>query len=180
MNKNGTQLDAKQAEEAAGALFQAIKGGVTIKDVQGISQETMDGIYRYAYDFYQKGRLNDAEVFFRFLCIYDFYNADYAMGLAAVCQLKKNYAKAIDLYALAFALSKQDYRPMFYTGQCQLLQGKAALARECFRIVVEHSEDERLKRMAESYLAGLDEVNGGAAREHAVPKEGKSFEEQTE
>ncbi|WP_306453916.1 MULTISPECIES: tetratricopeptide repeat protein, partial [unclassified Burkholderia] len=42
----------------------------------------MDGIYAYAYRFYQRGRLDEAEVFFRFLYIYDFYNVDYATGLA--------------------------------------------------------------------------------------------------
>lgn len=156
-------LDGSDARNVASALLGAIERGLAIKDVQGVSQETMDGIYRYAYEFYQKGRLDDAEVFFRFLCIYDFYNADYAMGLAAVSQLKKNYQKAIDLYALAFALSKDDYRPVFYVGQCQLMRGKAALARECFQIVVDSSEDEALKRAAASYLEGLAKVDVGAA-----------------
>lgn len=156
------------AEEAVGELFRAVERGLTIKDIQGVSQQTMDGIYRYAYDFYQQGRLDDAEVFFRFLCIYDFYNADYAMGLGAVCQLKKNYVKAIDLYALAFALSKSDYRPMFYAGQCQLLRGKAALARECFRNVVESSEDDRLKQLAASYLEGLDEIDTSTGKNAPV------------
>jgi type III secretion system low calcium response chaperone LcrH/SycD len=162
--KKGVPPGSNQVEKVTEAMFDAIERGLTIKDIQGVSSETMDGIYRFAYDFYQQGRLNDAEVFFRFLCIYDFYNADYAMGLAAVCQLKKNYAKAIDLYALAFALSKHDYRPMFYTGQCQLMRGKAALARECFRTVVEHSDDERLRQMAASYLQGLEEIGVGVDR----------------
>lgn len=32
----------------------------------------MDGLYAHAYEFYNQGRLDEAETFFRFLCIYDF------------------------------------------------------------------------------------------------------------
>ncbi len=45
-----------------------------------------------------------------------FYNPDYTMGLAAVCQLKKQFQKACDLYAVAFTLLKNDYRPVFLPG----------------------------------------------------------------
>lgn len=45
--------------------------------------------------FITRGRLDEAETFFRFLCIYDFYNPDYTMGLAAVCQLKNNFRKHV-------------------------------------------------------------------------------------
>ncbi|WP_415867904.1 SycD/LcrH family type III secretion system chaperone, partial [Burkholderia ambifaria] len=112
-------------ERMASSMIEAIQSGATIKDIQGVSQDMMDGVYAYAYRFYQQGKLEEAEVFFRFLCIYDFYNVEYAMGLAAVFQLKGNYAKAIDLYALAFALAKDDYRPMLHVGQCHLMLGKA-------------------------------------------------------
>lgn len=163
-----TQIDAEigemEAQDMATALLEAVQNGATLKDLHGVSQDLMDGIYAFAYRFYQQGRLDDAEVFFRFLCIYDFYNVEYAMGLAAVCQLKKEYSKAVDLYALAYSLSRDDYRPMFHTGQCHLMMGKAPLARRCFSIVVDRSSDERLKQKAASYLDGLDEV-GAVAQE---------------
>ncbi|WP_425128560.1 type III secretion system translocator chaperone SicA [Burkholderia latens] len=158
-------------EEMTLSMIEAIQSGATIKDIQGVSQELMDGVYAYAYRFYQQGRLDDAEVFFRFLCIYDFYNVEYAMGLAAVFQLKKNYAKAIDLYALAFALAKDDYRPMFHVGQCHLMQGKAALARRSFDEVVANAAETSLKVKAQAYLDGLDAVNGAV-------QQGKSTQQQ--
>ncbi|KUY81458.1 MULTISPECIES: type III secretion system translocator chaperone SicA [unclassified Burkholderia] len=157
--------DVFELEEMAPSMFEAIQAGATIKDMQGISQDLMDGIYAYAYRFYQQGRLDEAEVFFRFLYIYDFYNVDYAMGLAAVFQLKKSYAKAIDLYALAFALAKDDYRPMFHVGQCHLMMGRAALARHSFDEVVVNSQDERLKVKAQAYLDGLSAVDGGVQQD---------------
>ncbi|KWK77684.1 type III secretion system translocator chaperone SicA [Burkholderia ubonensis] len=169
-----TTMDEMDADEMAAALMQAVQSGATLKDLHGVSQDLMDGIYAFAYRFYQQGRLDDAEVFFRFLCIYDFYHAEYAMGLAAVLQLKKEYAKAIDLYALAYSLSKDDYRPMFHTGQCHLLMGRAPLARRCFSIVAEGADDVLLKQKAASYLRGLDEV---AAAPQAPPAPSKSDHE---
>jgi type III secretion system low calcium response chaperone LcrH/SycD len=147
-------------------LVEAVNNGITLKDVHGISSEMMDGLYAYAYDFYGKGRLDEAETFFRFLCLYDFYNIDYIMGLAAVCQMKKQYEKAISLYAVAFGLSKNDYRPMFFTGQCHLAERKAGKARQCFELVVSHGSDEGYRNKAAVYLKVLAKTgNAGQERQ---------------
>ena len=154
MDQNTTVSD----ERAAELIWGAINEGATLKDLHGISQEMMDGLYAYAYDFYKKGRLDDAEVFFKFLCIYDFYNPDYIVGMAAICQLKKQYQKAADLYGLAFAQSKNDYKPVFYLGQCQLMMKKAAKAKQCFELVCKYSTDDGLQKKAQRYLEALSEV----------------------
>ena len=154
-------------------LIEAIQNGATLKDVNDVSNETMNDVYKLAYDFYHHGKLNDAESLFRFLCIYDFYNPEYAMGLAAVYQLKKDYQKAIDFYALAYSLSKDDYRPMFYAGQCNLMQRRAVQARKCFEIVVNRCRDQTLTQRASTYLLALDEINSEEA-------DSKSTEEASE
>lgn len=136
-------------------ILGAVSQGITLKEIHGISDEQMDGLYSLAYDFYQKGRLDEAEKFFRFLCIYDFYCVDFLMGLAAVYHLKGMYQKAADIYAVAFAQGDADYRPMLYLGQCQLALGKSGKARQCFKIVLEKSTDESLQSVAETYLAVL-------------------------
>lgn len=151
--------DDNEIELYSENLIEAIQNGATLKDVNGVSNETMNDVYKLAYDFYHHGKLNDAESLFRFLCIYDFYNPEYAMGLAAVYQLKKDYQKAIDFYALAYSLSNNDYRPMFYAGQCNLMQRRAVQARKCFEIVVNKCSDETLNQRASTYLLALDEIN---------------------
>ncbi|POB00608.1 CesD/SycD/LcrH family type III secretion system chaperone [Chromobacterium sinusclupearum] len=157
--------DSVSDERLAEMVWDAVSSGATLKDVHGIPQDMMEGLYAHAYDFYNKGRLDEAETFFRFLCIYDFYNSDYIMGLAAVCQLKKQFQKASDLYAVAFALSKNDYRPVFFTGQCQLFMRKAAKARQCFELVCEQSVDEALRAKAQVYLESLKEVEAGSSHQ---------------
>lgn len=137
------------------AIWDAVLQGATLKDIRRVSDETMSSIYAFAYDFYQRGRLDEAETFFRFLCIYDFYNPEYIMGMAAVYQLKKQYEQACDLYAVAFALADDDYRPMFYTGQCQLALQRLNKARQCFEVVLAHSCDPVLTTRAGAYLDAL-------------------------
>ncbi|WP_042958938.1 SycD/LcrH family type III secretion system chaperone [Erwinia tasmaniensis] len=149
-------------DEYSDSLIEAIQNGATLKDVQGVSTETMNDIYKIAYDFYHHGKLDDAESLFRFLCIYDFYNSEYSMGLAAVYQLKKEYRKAIDFYALAYSLAEEDYRPMFYAGQCNLMLRNEALARKCFSIVVKRCRILRLKEKAQTILIALDEISDGS------------------
>ncbi|MBP6122383.1 MULTISPECIES: type III secretion system translocator chaperone SicA [Providencia] len=156
---NYTQTDDMQninMEELLDNITTALMEGATYKDIHGIPQSTMDGIYSYAYEFYQQGKLKEAETFFRFLSIYDFYNTDYVMGLAAVYQLTKRYEKATELYALAFVLAKNDYRPLFHAGQCNLLLKKMSAAIHCFESVSENSSDADLKKKSQAYLNALN------------------------
>lgn len=143
------------AEQELDTILDAVNQGVTLKEIHGISDEQMDGLYSLAYDFYQQGRLDEAEKFFRFLCIYDFYCVDFLMGLAAVYQLKELHQKAADIYAVAFAQGDADYRPMLYAGQCQLAMGKSGKARQCFKAVLEQSGDASLRASAQAYLTVL-------------------------
>jgi type III secretion system low calcium response chaperone LcrH/SycD len=167
---NASSLKRRPEIVSADAPFEGVENGGD-ENLKRVSPEAMGGINRYVYDLYRQGRLHDAEILFRSLFIYDFRNADYAMGFATVCYLQKNYLKALDLYALAFDLSKNDYRSMFCAAQCQLMRGEAALARRCLVNVVECSDDERLKEMTASFLQNLDEIDCGQ-KQHA-------FEEMT-
>ncbi len=156
---NNTEINDIQStdmEILLSNITTALMEGATYKDIHGIPQSTMDGIYSYAYEFYQQGKLKEAETFFRFLSIYDFYNTDYVMGLAAVYQLTKRYEKATELYALAFVLAKDDYRPLFHAGQCNLLLKKSSAAIHCFESVSENSFDADLKIKSQAYLSALN------------------------
>ncbi|ACQ68134.1 CesD/SycD/LcrH family type III secretion system chaperone [Candidatus Williamhamiltonella defendens] len=146
-------------DETAEMLSDAIINSASLKDIHNIPEEMMEGLYAYAYDFYQKGKLDEAETFFRFLCMYDLYNSDYFVGLAAVYQLKKQFKKAIDLYAIAFALNKtSDYKIVFLSGQCQLFMGKPRQAKLCFELVYEKIEDQFIRKKAKAYLDTMQKI----------------------
>lgn len=141
------------------AISADVRGSAsTLRDLHAIPDRVMSGIHAYAYEFYQQGRLDEAEAFFRFLCLYDFYNADYAMGLAAVFQLQGRHRQAIDLYGVAMRLGFSDPSPVFHAGQCFLKLGEIEDARECFAYVTSEAGDASLQRRAHAYLESL----GGA------------------
>lgn len=161
----GRKYTEREQDQIAEEVMQAVLDGTPLKELRGISAEQMDDLYAFAYEFYEQGRLDDAETFFHFLCIYDFYNAQYWMGLAAVHQLKRNYQKAVDLYTVAFAQGKNDYRPMLYVGQCQLALGKAGKAKLCFEHVIERVEDQGMREQAQAYLDALSNVEADHSEE---------------
>jgi type III secretion system low calcium response chaperone LcrH/SycD len=148
-------------EEAFAALMlDAVSDGARLCDLHGIPDHVMNGIHVYAYDFYRQGRLDEAEAFFRFLCLYDFHNPDYATGLAAVFQLQERYRQAIDMYGVAMRLSSDDPSPVFYAGQCFLRLGIPEDAAECFEFVIEHGHEASMLERARSYLESI--ARGGA------------------
>ncbi|WP_380178193.1 SycD/LcrH family type III secretion system chaperone [Kalamiella sp. sgz302252] len=129
--------------------------GATLKEIHGISDMAMENIYAHAYQFYNEGRLDEAEKFFRFLCLYDLKNADYFIGLGAVQQLKKNYEKACEFYSLAYLIAEDNFNPLYYIGQCQLLMGNYVKALKSFNILAERCTDENLVAKAKVYIASI-------------------------
>jgi type III secretion system low calcium response chaperone LcrH/SycD len=161
MNDTPPEHAANDTGEIA-LILQMLQGGGTIKDLTGVSSDMLEGVYALAYDFYQKGQLDDAETFFRFLSVYDFYNADYAMGLAAVLQMKKQYDKAIGTYAVAQMLDNRSDKPMFHMAQCHLAMGKVQLARECFEGVAKRAHGTELGARAQAYVEATRASDGRA------------------
>jgi len=133
-------------------LMEHIQRGITLKDIEDVSDETMEEMYACAYYLYQERRLDEAEVLFKLLCMYDFNNPDYVIGIGSVYQLKKNYQKACDFYALAFVMAENNYLPMLYGGQCNLLMGNVGKALQCFKNIIDNCSDNRLKARANIYI----------------------------
>lgn len=156
MNETTTPHDN---DEYAQLVLDGLQAGAAIKDLHGVSEDMLEGVYAYAHRFYSNGELDKAETFFRFLCLYDFYNGEYALGLGAVYQMQRHYQKAIDMYAVAFALTRADYRPMLHVGQCHLALGRLVLAGECFQSVIAHGKDAALSERAQVYLQAMDAAN---------------------
>lgn len=171
MIQNPTDSQAEDQADEIRLIMQGLQSGATIKDLKGISGDMLEGVYALAYRFYGNGQLDEAETFFRFLCLYDFYNADYALGMAATLQLKKQYDKAIGMYAVAQTLDLKDDRPMFHVGQCHLALGKLELARDCFQGVAERAAGTELGSRAQAYLQALQQRTDKDQGEAPSPSE---------
>ncbi|MBU4680531.1 type III secretion system translocator chaperone SicA [Cedecea davisae] len=139
-------------QEAQLIMTATMEHGATLREIHSIPDDTMENIYAHAYQYYKEGRLDEAESFFNFLCMYDLKNPDYFIGLGAVNQLKKNYHKACDFYALAYVMTEDNFNPVFYSGQCQLLMGNVVKALQCFEIICQRCTDELLVNKAQIYM----------------------------
>lgn len=60
---------------------------------------------------------------------------------------------------------KDDYRPMFYSGQCHLALGKPGKAKLCFEYAVQSLRDEELRAQAKAYLQALATVEADHSQE---------------
>ncbi|WP_345829413.1 type III secretion system translocator chaperone SicA [Erwinia sp. HDF1-3R] len=157
--------------EAELIMTATMEHGATLREIHGIPDDVMENIYAHAYQYYKEGRLDEAENFFNFLCMYDLKNPDYFIGLGAVNQLKKNYIKACDFYSLAYVMSEDNFNPVFHSGQCQLLMGNVIKALQCFDIICQRCTDEKLVIKAKIYMDTIrqnkDESQGdGATKNH--------------
>ena len=130
--------------------------GKTVKEHTGISDKDLLNLYAFACHFFNKGKLNEAELYFRQLVLMDSSNLDYILGLGAVLQRKKLYARATDAFAIAHMMQKGDSRPMFYAGQCNFFERKYSKAKYCFEIVVEQNYSEKYVKMAKLFLDAIE------------------------
>lgn len=64
--EDAAQEQTDEIESLLDEVCQALMDGATYKDIHGIPQNTMDGVYAYAYKFYQQGKLKEAETFSAF------------------------------------------------------------------------------------------------------------------
>ncbi len=145
----------ESANEYARSIINDMLNGASLKDIYGIPENIMQAIYAHAYDLYEKGRIDDAKVFFQFLCTHDMYNSDYSLGMGAVHQQEKDYQKAGQMYALSFALDAKNVRAMLYAGQCNLFLKNKPEAAQCFTCVIDSEAPTALKTQARAYLAAL-------------------------
>lgn len=168
---NRSPVTADDHGEVTRLILEGLREGATLSDLKGVSRDTLEGVYAVAHRYYQNGQLEEAEAFFRFLCLYDFYNADYALGMGAVLHLKREYEKAIGMYAVAQVLDVTDDRAMFHVGQCHLALGRLRKARECFEAVVGRAGGSELGSRAEAYLKAVKGQADGAPEAGATPRE---------
>lgn len=113
----------------------------------------LGNLYAYADTFFREDRLDEAEAFFRYLCMYDFGNPEYVLGLAATYQLKRQYAQAVDVYRMVRKLDPKVTQTLFYEGQCLLMLGDVTAASACFEKLLSEGDALEFLDRARRYLS---------------------------
>ncbi|MFL4214737.1 tetratricopeptide repeat protein [Enterobacter mori] len=128
-----------------------------LDELRNTSSCVLKGIYSTVYEFYIKDQLDNAEVLFKALCIYDIENADFVKGYAIVNHLKKNYQRAYDLYRVSLIFDKEDdYRTFFFMAQCQLSLNNREMGLSCLKIIINKSNSKVIRELATHYITLLE------------------------
>lgn len=61
------------SDEWANQLKHALSKGENLALLHGLTPDILDRIYAYAFDYHEKGNITDAEIYYKFLCIYALY-----------------------------------------------------------------------------------------------------------
>ncbi|HIF6102940.1 SycD/LcrH family type III secretion system chaperone VcrH [Vibrio parahaemolyticus] len=113
---NATDPSQMQAEE----LLSFLEEGGTLKMLHDVSADTIEHIYAVGYNFFQSGKIEQADKVFQLLSMLDHYQARFFIGLGAARQELGEYLQAIDAYSYAALVDINDPRPPFHSAECHL------------------------------------------------------------
>ena len=131
----------KNSDEWANQLKHALSKGENLALLHGLTPD-----------------ITDAEIYYKFLCIYAFENHEYLKDFASVCQPKKKYQQAYDLYKLSYNYSPyDDYSVIYRMGQCQIGAKNIDNAMQCFYHIINNCEDDSVKSKAQAYIELLND-----------------------
>ncbi|CTS33286.1 type III secretion-associated chaperone [Escherichia coli] len=146
------------SDEWANQLKHLLSKGENLALLHGLTPDILDRIYAYAFDYHEKGNVTDAEIYYKFLCIYAFENHEYLEDFASVCQSKKKYQQAYDLYKLSYNyFPYDDYSVIYRMGQCQIGAKNIDNAMQCFYHIINNCEDDSVKSKAQAYIELLND-----------------------
>lgn len=131
----GDQTSVKM-EGMAGEMLQ--KGQIP-KDLLGINEAMMEGIYGQAYRLYNTGKYRDACQLFRLLIMLNASESKYTMGLAACFHMLKEFRNAVGTYAICGMLDPENPIPHFHASDCYIQMGDMMAALIALQMAVKRS-----------------------------------------
>jgi len=130
-----------------------------------VTPESLEGIYFFAFRFYQQGHYRQAESTFRMLSRLNAFEPKYWIGLGAALQMQNKYSKAIETYCAARLLDDKNSNPepslqsaICYFAQDQRKEGLRAL--DVAEQSAKHNHDQQtLEHIALLKTVWSNEVN---------------------
>lgn len=117
--------------EEVRAIMAGLEDGLTNADLAGITDEQLEALYALGHNLYATGQHRDSETIFKTLCLYDYTQSRFWLGLAGSQQAIGDYQKAVEAYSMAaVAGGMKDLGPFYYAAVCFLKIGdtESALA----------------------------------------------------
>lgn len=117
------QVDHTAAENYEKFASNLMQKGVTPKDILGLSDQMVEGIYGQAYRLYQTGRYKDASQLFRLLIMIKATESKFCLGLAACLHMMKDFQAAAEVYSICGVVDPHNPIPHFHASDCYIQLG---------------------------------------------------------
>ncbi len=176
----GAGIAKKNGKEVEKLSKDALMQQMLPKNVLGLSDAMVEGIYSQAYRLYNTGKYKDAIQLFRLLIMIDSTAAKYAMGLAACFHMQKEYANAISTYALCGIIDPDSPIPHYHSSDCYMQMKDPLSAIISLEMAVKRAGDkpqfQALKDRALMTIESLKKsanFNGVPVEKQATKAEGK-------
>jgi len=121
------ELGKKLGPDSEGSLKEVIDsmthGGRTPKDLLGLNDQAIEGIYGQAYRLYNTGKYKEASQLFRLLIMLNGTESKYMMGFAACFHMLKEYATAVEVYLVCEMLDPKNPIPHYHASDCYIEMG---------------------------------------------------------
>lgn len=116
----GGDLSSKYGKDVNKLSRETLLEQMLPKNILGLSDAMLEGLYSQAYRLYNTGKYNDASQLFRMLVMMDSTEAKYALGLAACFHMMKEYQSAISTYALVGIMDPDSPIPHYHASDCYI------------------------------------------------------------
>lgn len=117
-------LSAPELNAEARELLDAFANGLTFADLNGYSARECEEFYQTGYELYQSARYADAVTVFRYLVANQHTERRYIHAYACALRMNRDYAQALQLFALATLLDASDPEPPLQIAECFLALGQ--------------------------------------------------------
>lgn len=124
----GASVGREKAQELQNVAAKVVSQGMMPKDMMGLSDAMVEGIYGQAFRLYNTGKYRDASQLFRLLIMLNSTEPKYAMGLAACFHMLKEYKNAVSTYAICGVIDPENPVPHYHASDCYIHLGDAASA----------------------------------------------------
>ncbi|MBS4168140.1 SycD/LcrH family type III secretion system chaperone [Parachlamydia sp. AcF125] len=135
----GAELKEEKIKEVKVAPENGVKRGLAPKDLMGMNDASVEGIYGQAYHLYNTGKYKDASHLFRLLIMLNGTESKYSMGLAASYHMLKAYESAVQVYAICALLDPENPIPHYHSSDCYIQMGDKVSAMIALKMALERA-----------------------------------------
>lgn len=134
------KAETSDIEVLRDTLEAVLTGRVSVAELRGMSDESMEAVYGVAYSLYTNGKFDQAAKVFQFLCIYDHLEPKYPLGWGASLFAQGAYDQALQAFAQAAVLDIDNPEIHLKAGECNLKVGEPVAAEMALEAAVFYAE----------------------------------------